>query len=89
MPQRGDIVVERLTGRRAIVIDVVSAEEVSCRFGNGRLEGRFTFEFEPPLSPFGSLLSFFFSSFVSRFRQSPPTSITGPPRPTLVRASPA
>jgi len=50
MPQRGEIVVERLTGNRAMVIDVVSPEEITCRFADGRLEDRFTFELEPLLS---------------------------------------
>jgi hypothetical protein len=87
MPQRGDIVVERLTGKRAIVIKVVSPDEVTCRFGDGRLEERFTFELEPPLSPFGSLVSFFINAFFSRFSQHPAPSVTGPPRPTLVRSN--
>jgi len=87
MLRRGEIVVERLTGKRAIVIKVVSPEEVTCRFGDGRLEERFTFELEPPLSPFGSLVSFFFASLLSRLYQSPATSVTAPPRPTLVRAN--
>ena len=38
-PHRGDIVVERLTGKRAIVIQV-QGEQVTCRFGDGRLEDR-------------------------------------------------
>ena len=50
MPQCGEIVVERLTGNRAMVIRVLSPEEVTCRFGDGRLEDRFTFELEPLLS---------------------------------------
>jgi len=77
MPQRGEIVVERLTGNRAMVIDVVSPEEITCRFGDGRLEDRFTFELEPLLSPFGSLVWFFLSGFVSRwFRQGAAASVT-------------
>ena len=40
MPQCGEIVVERLTGNRAMVIRVLSPEEVTCRFGDGRLEDR-------------------------------------------------
>ena len=87
MLQRGEIVMERLTGKRAIVIKAVSPEEVTCRFGDGRLEERFTFELEPPLSPLGSLVSFFFASVLSRFHQSPATSVTAAPRPTLVRAT--
>jgi len=88
MPQRGEIVVERLTGNRAMVIEVVSPEEITCRFADGRLEDRFTFEVEPLLSlrdprgggrfvPLGSLGSLFFSGFVSRwFRQGAPASVT-------------
>jgi len=87
MPQPGDIVVERLTGNRAIVIRVVSPEEMVCRFADGRLDERFTFELDP--LPFASLVSFFLASFLSRFRQSPGTSVTERPRPTLVRASSA
>ena len=76
MPQRGEIVVERLTGNRLMVIDVVSPEEITCRFADGRLEDRFTFEVEPLLSPFGSLV-WFLSGFVSRwFRQAAPASVT-------------
>ncbi len=88
MPQRGDIVVERLTGKRAIVIKVVSPEEITCRFADGRLEERFTFELEPPLSPFGVLLAFFASSLLSWFRQSPGT-VSKRPRPVLARPSAA
>ena len=84
MPQPGDIVVERLTGSRAIVIRVVSPEEMICRFPDGRLEERFTFELD--LLPLASLVSFFLSSFLSRFRQTPATSVTERPRPALVRS---
>jgi len=88
MPQRGEIMVERLTGNRAMVIRVLSPEEVTCRFGDGRLEDRFTFELEPLLSlrdprgggrfvPLGSLVWLFFSGFVSRWlRQGAPASVT-------------
>jgi hypothetical protein len=51
MPQldRGDIVVERLTGTRVIVINVTpAADEVTVRFPDGRLEDRFAFELEQP-----------------------------------------
>ena len=85
-PQRGEIVVERLTGKRAIVVRVVSPEEVTCRFADGRLEDRFTFELEPLLSPFGSLVWFFLSGFVSRwFRQG--SGASAPERLRLVRPS--
>src|SRR5947208_414475 len=85
MPQPGDIVIERLTGNRAIVIRVVSPEEMICRLRDGRFEERFTFELEPPPSPLASLLSFFVSSFLSWFRQSPAASVEGP-RPALARS---
>src|SRR5207247_11008494 len=76
MLQRGEIVVERLTGNRAMVIRVVGPEEVTCRFADGRLEDRFAFELEPLLSPLGSLVWFFLSGFVSRwFRQGSPASV--------------
>ena len=84
MPQPGDIVVERLTGNRAIVIRVVSPEEIICRFSDGRLEERFTFELD--LLPLASLVSFFLASFLSRFRQSPATSVTERPRPAVARS---
>jgi len=51
MPQveRGDIVVERLTGTRVIVISATpAADDVTVRFPDGRLEDRYTFELEPP-----------------------------------------
>src|SRR5438034_10248116 len=77
MPQRGEIVVERLTGNRAMVIHVVSPEEITCRFADGRLEDRFLFEVEPLLSPFGWLVWFFLAGFMSWwFRQGAPASVT-------------
>ena len=84
MPEPGDIVVERLTGNRAIVIRAVSPEEMICRFPDGRLEERFTFELD--LLPLASLVAFFLASFLSRFRQSPATSVTEHPRPALARS---
>jgi len=86
MPQRGEIVVERLTGKRAMVVRVVGPEVVICRFTDGRLEERFAFELEPLLSPLGSLVWFFLSGFVSRwFRQGSPASVID--RLRLVRPS--
>jgi hypothetical protein len=83
MLKRGEIVVERLTGDRVMVIDVVSPEEITCRFADGRLEDRFTFEVEPLLSPFGSLVWF---GFMRRwFWQGVAASVTD--RLRLVRAS--
>ncbi len=86
MPQCGEIVIERLTGNRAMVIHVLSPEEITCRFADGRLEDRFTFEVEPLLSPFGAVVWFVLSGFVSRwFRHGAPASVTD--RPRLVRPS--
>jgi hypothetical protein len=82
MSQPGDIVVERLTGYRAIVIRVVSPEEMICRFGDGRFEERFAFELELPPSPLASLLSF----FVSSFRQRPAGSVPERPPPARARS---
>jgi hypothetical protein len=84
MPQRGDIVVERLTGKRAIVIHVTSPEEVTCRFADGRLEDRYTFELDPVLPLLGSILSFVIALFVigPRERQG---SVAEGVRPLLLR----
>jgi hypothetical protein len=85
MAKPGDIVVERLTGRRAIVIRAASREEVTCRFADGRLEERFVFELELPLSPLGLLLSFLLSTFSIRLRQSPEIAGSSSPPVWLVR----
>ena len=73
-PQRGDIVVERLTGKRAIVINIAGPDEVTCRFGDGRLEDRFVFELERSSSPLGWL-----ASLLSPFARpsEPPPAIAG------------
>jgi hypothetical protein len=43
--ERGEIVVERLTGTRVIVIHAAdSVEEVTVRFPDGRMEDRYQFE---------------------------------------------
>ncbi|TMB16006.1 MAG: hypothetical protein E6J71_17385 [Deltaproteobacteria bacterium] len=84
MPQRGDIVVERLTGKRAIVIHVASPDEVTCRFADGRLEDRFTFELDPLLPLLGSILSFVIALFGYGTRDRP-NSIAEQVRPLLVR----
>lgn len=82
MLQRGDIVVERLTGRRAIVIQV-SGEEIRCRFPDGRLEDRYTFEVEPLLGIMESLLSVVMSLFGVRTPEA--QTVSERPRPLLVR----
>jgi hypothetical protein len=85
MPQRGDIVVERLTGRRAIVIHVTGPEEFTCRFSDGRLEDRFAFELEPSPSSLASLLAFLLAPFVGRARENPPAPVGGRVRPLILR----
>lgn len=84
MLQRGDIVMERLTGRRAIVIQV-AGEEITCRFPDGRLEDRFDFEVETALGVLESLLSVVMSLFAIRPAERPATSVGERPRPLLVR----
>ena len=87
MPQRGDIVVERLTGKRAIVIQT-NGEEITCRFADGRLDDRFAFELDPALPPLNSLLAFFGSLFGTATPRERPTVGSGErPRPLLVRPS--
>jgi hypothetical protein len=86
MPQRGDIMVERLTGRRAIVIHLSGPEEVTCRFADGRLEDRFVFELEPPLPLLAQILSFVLSLFVGPPREHP-AAVAERARPLLVRPS--
>jgi len=88
MPERGEMVVERLTGNRAIVIRVEGQEEVTCRFCDGRLEYRYTFELEPrPTPPIGSLISFILSPFTLLLSliNRPRERTTARPRPLLVR----
>jgi len=88
MPERGEMVIERLTGNRAIVIRVESQEEVTCRFCDGRLEYRYTFELEPPPTPpIGSLISFILSPFTLLLSliNRPRERTTARPRPLLVR----
>lgn len=87
MPKRGDIVVERLTGRRAIVIRT-EGEEVTCRFADGRLDDRFAFELDPTVPLVESFLSLVFSLFGAQVRERwANTPINDRARPSLVRAS--
>jgi hypothetical protein len=84
-PQRGDIVVERLTGKRAIVIQV-QGEEVTCRFGDGRLEDRYSFELERSVPFTGWLASFVSASSWVRPSEHVP-AIGDRKRPMLVRGA--
>jgi len=84
MIQRGDIVVERLTGRRAMVIQV-AGEELTCRFADGRPEDRFAFEVEPALTPLASLLALIMSLFPNRPPERPTAPVADRVRPLLVR----
>ena len=83
MPKRGEIVVERLTGRRAIVIHLTGPEEVTCRFADGRLEDRFTFELESIPSLLEALAAFLLAPFTSRRETSTP--VPNRVRPMIVR----
>jgi hypothetical protein len=86
MLQRGDIVVERLTGKRAIVIQLAGPDQVTCRFEDGRPDDRYTFELEPAPTLFEWLLSIALLPFVSsRGRPRPSASVTERVRPMLVR----
>lgn len=85
MPKRGDIVIERLTGKRAIVIRS-EGEEVTCRFADGRLDERFVFELEATVPLVESLLSLFLSLFGPLARDRwPAAAVTDRVRPMLVR----
>lgn len=87
MPQRGDIVVERLTGKRAIVIRIQGPEEVSCRFADGRIEDRFTFELEPAQAPMATLISLTLSMLGAGPRERLPANVADRLRPMLVRTT--
>ena len=83
MPHRGDIVVERLTGKRLIVINV-AGDEITCRFEDGRKEERFAFELESSTSAFGAFLSLIASLFRGRFREDAP-GVNERVRPLVLR----
>lgn len=83
--KRGDIVVERLTGKRAIVIKVADDDEVTCRFGDGRLEDRYAFELEVSV-PFVDWLVLAVTPFWARSRERLP-SVGERTRPMLVRGT--
>jgi hypothetical protein len=83
MPQPGDIVIERLTGKRLIVIKM-KGDEIECRFDNGRTEDRYAFELEQPTSALGTLLALAASLFRGRAREDAPT-VNGRVRPLVVR----
>jgi hypothetical protein len=87
MSEPGDIVVERLTGKRAIVIRAAGPDEVTCRFTDGRLEERYTFELQPLLPFLGSFLSLVLSFFWASPRERPAASVEERIRPLLVRRS--
>jgi hypothetical protein len=85
MLQRGDIVVERLTGRRAIVIKAEEPDEVTCRFGDGRLEDRFDFELEAPPPPMFTWLVSLAWPFTGRTGERSNPAVAERVRPMLVR----
>jgi hypothetical protein len=84
MLRRGDIAIERLTGRRAMVIDFTGPEEVTCRFNDGRLEDRFLFELDIPRpTVWDSVWSLLKSPFVGEVvkKRPPAPAATAAPRP--------
>ena len=85
MLNRGDIVVERLTGKRAIVIAVVDTEEVTCRFADGRFDNRYAFELEPVVPLVSSLLSFIIAFFGGGAPERSAPSVADRVRPLLAR----
>ena len=81
----GDILIERLTGKKVMVIDVPQTDEVTCRFSDGRLEGRFICEVAIPQR---SLLESFFSyamTFFAAPQKTQLTPVTTEGRPRLTR----
>lgn len=85
MLQRGDILVERLTGKKVMVIDVPQPDEVTCRFSDGRLEGRFICEVAiPQRSLLESLFSYAMTFFVAP-QKAQLTPVTTEGRPRLTR----
>jgi hypothetical protein len=92
--RRGDIAIERLTGKRTMVIHVTGPDEVTCRFGDGRLEDRFVFELGPtPPTWMDTLFSLITSPpFLSPFlgegpKKRPPTHGSGAVRQRIARAA--
>jgi hypothetical protein len=91
--RRGDIAIERLTGKRTMVIHVTGPEEVTCRFGDGRLEDRFVFELGPtPPTWMDTIFSLIKSPpFLSPLlgesaKKRPPTHGSSAVRPRIARA---
>jgi len=85
MPQleRGEIVVERLTGTRVMIIHA-TADELTVRFPDGRLEDRFAFEVEQPQNLLGVLRDLLNPlAWPTRAIEYGPRGV--PPRPQLVR----
>lgn len=86
MLRRGDIAMERLTGKRAMVIDFTGPEEVTCRFSDGRLEDRFIFELDLARpTVWDSVFSLLKNPFGSEAVKKRPPAATATPRPRLAR----
>jgi hypothetical protein len=84
MPQleRGEIVVERLTGTRVMIISA-SADELTVRFPDGRLEDRYVFEVGQPQTLLEVLRDLLATAWPVRAVEYGPRAV--PPRPQLVR----
>jgi hypothetical protein len=86
MLRRGDIAVERLTGRRAMVIDFTGPEEVTCRFNDGRLEDRFLFELDLARpTVWDSVFSLLKNPFGGEVVKKRPAATSAPRPPRLAR----
>ena len=86
MLRRGDIAMERLTGKRAMVIDFTGPEEVTCRFSDGRLEDRFIFELDLARpTVWDSVFSLLKNPFGYEAVKKRPPAATATPRPRLAR----
>jgi len=84
--ERGDIVVERLTGTRVIVINAVpTSEDLTVRFPDGRLEDRYAFELEQPQTMLEVLRDFLALSLTWPARAIEYGPHTVRARPQLVR----
>jgi hypothetical protein len=87
MIRRGDIMVERLTSKRLMVIDMPSADEVTCRFADGRLEDRFLFELDLTAPTIWDSVIVFVKSFLGSSEKPPLRRVAATGRPRLARQS--
>ena len=88
MFRRGDILIERLAGKKAMAVDVPSPEVITCRFGDGRLEDRFVFEINAaPRSFLETLVSYAKSLLWTSPQEYRQPAVAAGGRPRLARRS--